>query len=85
MHIKTERQCISCRNRFLKKDLIRISNGASGVIINDTKKINGRAVYVCKNEDCINKVCKKKLLNKAFSTAVADEIYINLRGNIWVN
>lgn len=82
MHITTERQCIACRNRFLKKDLLRISRSEAGVIIGDNKKINGRGVYLCKNPDCKNLVIKKKLLNRAFKTNIADEIYENLRGYI---
>ena len=82
MHIKTERQCIACRNRFLKQNLIRISKSETGVILGDDKKINGRGVYVCKTSDCINWVMKKKLLNRAFKTVIADEIYENLRGYI---
>lgn len=82
MHIKTERQCIACRNRFLKQDLLRISKNEQNIILNDVKKINGRAIYVCKTADCIDKVCKKKLLNKKYSFAVPEEIYENLRGYI---
>ena len=82
MHIKTERQCIACRNRFLRQDLLRISNGNSGVIIDDPKKINGRGIYLCKKNDCINLAIKKKMLNRAFKTEVSNEVYENLRGYI---
>ena len=82
MHIKTERQCVACRNRFLKQDLLRISNGDTGVIIDDKKKTNGRGVYICKSTDCINLAKKKKALNRAFKTNISDEIYENLRGYI---
>lgn len=82
MHITGERKCIACRNHFLKQELIRISRGESGIIIDDNKKINGRAIYVCKNKECIDLVCKKKLLNKMMSCAVEQEVYDNLRGYI---
>ena len=75
MHITYERRCIACRNHFLKQDLIRISKGESGIIIDDKKKVNGRAVYLCKNPSCIDLCVKKKLINKAFSQSVDEEIY----------
>ena len=82
MHITGERKCIACRNHFLKQDLIRISRGENGILVGDSKKVNGRAIYVCKNNDCIELVCKKKLLNKALSCAVEQSVYDNLRGYI---
>ena len=78
MHITNERRCIACRNHFLKHDLIRISNGINGIVINDTKKINGRAIYLCKNIACLELCKKKKLLNKAFSQNVNEEVYAEL-------
>lgn len=82
MHIKTERQCVACRNRFLKENLLRISNGSAGLIIDDKKKINGRGVYICKNNDCVNLAIKKKSLNRAFKTDISNDVYENLRGYI---
>lgn len=78
MHITNERRCIACRNHFLKKDLVRISKGEKGIIVNDTKKVNGRAVYLCKNPTCLELCKKKRLLNRAFSQNVDEKVYEEL-------
>lgn len=82
MHITGERRCIACREHALSQEMIRISKSADGIIIGDKKKINGRGVYVHKKSECIEQVCRRKLLNKTFSTNVGEEIYNNLRGYI---
>ncbi|MBQ8431179.1 MAG: YlxR family protein [Clostridia bacterium] len=82
MHITTERRCIACRNHFLKQDLIRISHKDDKTLVGDNQKRRGRGVYVCKNPSCIDLVIKKKLLNRAFSYNVSEEVYTNLRGYI---
>ncbi len=78
MHVINLRRCIACREQKLKENLIRISKHNDQIIVDDNKKINGRAVYVCKNADCIEKVIKKKLLNKVYSSFIQDEVYISL-------
>lgn len=82
MKITGERRCIACRMHDLKQNLLRVSNGANGIVLDDRKKINGRGIYICKKKECIELVCKKKLLNKAFSKNIDSQIYDNLRGYI---
>ena len=47
-----------------------------------TGKKNGRGAYICKNEDCLNKVIKSKKIEKNFEIQVSEEFYENLRKNI---
>jgi len=75
MHITNERRCIACRNHFLKQELIRISKGENGILVDDKTKVNGRGIYLCKNPTCIDLCVKKKLINKAFSQSVENNIY----------
>ncbi len=71
-----QRMCIICRNMFDKKQLLRIVKSKDGQFAVDlTGKLNGRGAYVCKNSDCLEKIKKGKLLNKAFKCQVPDEIY----------
>ena len=79
MHIVGERRCIACRNSFNKSNLIRLSKHENKILINDNKKIVGRGIYICKNEECINLCCKKKLLNKSFRTNIEDSVYQELK------
>ena len=74
-----ERQCISCRNMFPKKDLIRVVKQADGTyFIDETNKSNGRGAYICNKEECINKCIKSKLLNKSFKSNINQNIYESL-------
>jgi len=76
--MKNIRTCIACRNKFnkLEQNLIKITKTKEGFFIN--KPVLGRSCYVCNNKDCINKVCKNKLLSKAFKCTVDDSIYTEL-------
>lgn len=70
------RSCIACRETKPKKELIRIvKNKENEFFLDRTGKLNGRGAYVCDSEVCFNKLCKKKLLNGAFSMDVSAEIY----------
>lgn len=74
-----ERQCISCRNMFPKKDLIRVVKQADGTyFIDETNKSNGRGAYICNKEECISKCIKSKLLNKSFKSNINQNIYESL-------
>ena len=64
---KPERTCIVCRTQREKKDLLRIVKSKEGINEVDlTGKKNGRGAYICKNEECLNKLIKTKRLEKAF-------------------
>lgn len=74
-----ERQCISCRKMFPKKDLIRVVKQSNGTyFIDETNKSNGRGAYICNNEECINKCIKSRLLNKSFKSNINQNIYESL-------
>ena len=73
----SERMCIACRNKSTKNNFIKISKTK-----NDEFYINefseGRSAYICKDDKCIEKVCKNKLLNKTFKCNVKQEVYDKL-------
>ena len=81
MHIKTERTCIACKNKNLQKNLMRIVYTNNTICIDNEKKIDGRAVYVCKNRECVGKIIKSKLLNKSFKTNIDEQEYLKLLNN----
>ena len=50
------RMCVSCRERFAKKDLIRIVASADGKVqVDPTGRMPGRGAYVCHNPECMTK------------------------------
>mgnify|MGYP002801093301 CR=1 FL=1 len=77
------RMCIACREMKDKRQLVRIvKNKDNEIFIDSTGKKNGRGAYICKNETCISKMQKQKLLNKTFKTNVSDEIYSQIKEQI---
>ena len=53
-----------------------IDTDAFGAFVREiAKQKNGRGAYVCDSETWIKKLGKAKLLNKAFSASVSDEVY----------
>ena len=70
------RTCIACREEKPKKEMLRVVKNAAGEIHLDfSGKLPGRGAYVCGNEACIKKLRKYRLLNKAFSAEVSDDVY----------
>ena len=68
--------CVACREKKDKKALIRVVKDKDGVISLDfTGKAAGRGAYICNDINCIQKLVKGKLLNKAFEAPVSDETY----------
>ena len=60
-----------------KTELLRIVNGADGVVVDGTGKLNGRGVYLCRCKDCVSKAVRSKSFAKqhGFSIeAVAPEL-----------
>ena len=70
------RQCLGCREMKPKKELIRVVRSPEGEIRLDFRgKANGRGAYVCPNTACLKKAMKSKALERAFETAIPEEIY----------
>ena len=70
------RQCLGCREMKPKKELIRVVRSPEGEISLDFRgKANGRGAYVCPDPACLKKAIKAKALERAFETAIPEEIY----------
>lgn len=80
MKFEPLRTCIACRCKHLKKDLFKIvkAKNLEMFICLDDKYCEGRGYYVCKNNDCVNKVSKKRILNKLLRKEVNADIYNQL-------
>ena len=71
-----QRQCLGCREMKNKKDLIRAVRSPEGEISLDFKgKKPGRGAYVCPDAACLKKARKSRALERAFETAIPDEVY----------
>ena len=70
------RMCIACREMKPKKEMYRVVKNADGEICVDlTGKMAGRGAYICGADECQKKLTDKKLLHKAFSAEVPQDVY----------
>lgn len=80
---KPARTCMACNEQKEKNELLRIVRSKEGIIEVDlTGKKSGRGAYICKNEDCLNKIIKSKRLEKVFEKEISAELYESIRGVI---
>ena len=62
-----------------KKELIRVVRSPEGELSIDFKgKKPGRGAYVCRSAECLAKAKKTKAIERAFDTAVSEEVYAAL-------
>ena len=71
-----QRQCVGCRTMKDKKALMRIVKTPEGEICTDTTgKKSGRGAYICPDAACLQKARKARALERAFETAIPEEVY----------
>lgn len=70
-----QRSCVVCRTPTDKTNLVRVVKRGEEFFVDRTFKADGRGAYVCKNPECIKKLLKTRAFNRAFKTAVPDEVY----------
>jgi len=73
------RQCMGCRERRTKKELIRVVRSPEGEVSLDFHgKKNGRGAYVCPNMECLKKAIRSKALDRSLEVSIPEEIYAQL-------
>ena len=71
-----QRRCTACNEQKDKKDLLRIVRTTEGTVeVDETGKKNGRGAYICKSEECLNKLIKSKRLESIFEMKIDDSVY----------
>ena len=74
-----ERMCVVTREKYPKKELIRIVRNKDGeVLIDESGKANGRGAYLKKNIEVIEKAKKSKILDRILEIDIPDSIYEGL-------
>ena len=77
------RQCMGCRERKPKRELIRVVRSPEGAVSLDFQgKAPGRGAYLCPDPACLARARKSKALERAFSTALPGEVYEALEGQM---
>jgi len=70
------RMCVVTRERFEKRELLRIVRTPEGeVMIDLSGKSNGKGAYLKKDKEVINKARKNKILDRTLEVVVPDNLY----------
>ena len=71
-----QRQCMGCRERKNKRDMLRVVRGTDGTVSLDFGgKLNGRGAYVCPDPECLKKAQKSKALERCLETEIPQDVY----------
>ncbi|MBQ7098759.1 MAG: YlxR family protein [Oscillospiraceae bacterium] len=74
-----QRQCMGCRERKEKRELIRVVRAPDGGVSLDFRgKAPGRGAYICPDPMCLKKAIRSKALERSLETAIPEEIYARL-------
>ena len=80
-----QRQCMGCRERKAKREMIRVVRGTDGnVSLDFGGKMNGRGAYICPDPDCLKKAQRSKALERSLEVEIPAEVYERLAKEIEV-
>ena len=71
-----QRQCMGCRERKSKREMIRVVRGTDGTVHLDFGgKAPGRGAYLCPNPECLRKAMKANSLGRALEMEIPQSVY----------
>ena len=74
-----QRQCMCCRERKAKRELIRVVREPAGnVSLDFSGKLNGRGAYICPDPECLKKALRSKALDRSLEVTIPEEVYARL-------
>ena len=74
-----QRQCMGCRERKEKREMIRVVRSPEGTVSLDFRgKAPGRGAYICPDKACLKKALRSKALDRSLEVAIPEEIYARL-------
>ena len=74
-----QRQCVGCREKKPKPELIRVVRAPDGGISLDARgKAAGRGAYLCGRPECLKKARKSRAIERALSVTVPETVYDQL-------
>ena len=74
-----QRQCMGCRERKAKRELIRVVRTPEGAVRLDFGgKMNGRGAYLCPNPECLKKAIRAKALERSLEVSIPEEVVAQL-------
>ena len=74
-----QRQCMGCRERKAKRELIRVVRGTDGTVrVDFGGKLNGRGAYICPDPECLKKALRSKALDRSLEVTIPEDVYDRL-------
>ena len=74
-----QRQCMGCRERKAKREMIRVVRCTDGSVNLDFGgKMNGRGAYICPNAECLKKALRSKALDRSLEVTIPEEVILRL-------
>ncbi len=75
-----QRQCMGCRERMDKRQLIRVVRTPEGEVKLDfSGKLSGRGAYICPKPECLQKAQRAKALDRSLEVTIPQEVYDRLQ------
>lgn len=73
------RQCMGCRERRAKRELLRVVRMTDGnVSLDFSGKLNGRGAYICPDLECLKKARKSRALDRSLEVEIPEAVYDRL-------
>ena len=74
-----QRQCVGCREKKPKPELIRVVRAPDGAISLDARgKAAGRGAYLCPKAACLKKAQKTRALERALDAKIEENVFEQL-------
>ena len=74
-----QRQCMGCRERKEKREMIRVVRTPEGnVSLDFGGKLNGRGAYLCPDPECLKRAIRSKALERSLEVEIPEEVYAHL-------
>ena len=74
-----QRQCMGCRERRAKRELIRVVRTPEGSVnLEFGGKMNGRGAYLCPNMECLKKAIRSQSLERSLEVEIPEDVYARL-------
>ena len=78
-----QRQCMGCRERRAKRELIRVVRSPEGAVSLDlTGKKSGRGAYICRDVKCLKKARKSGRIAHNLECEISPEVYDSMEAEL---
>ena len=74
-----QRQCMGCRERKNKREMIRVVRSPEGnVSLDFGGKAPGRGAYLCPDVECLKRALRSKALDRSLEVTIPEDVYARL-------